>query len=739
MSRISRRHFLQFAGSTLATLGLSQHHIIQQGNRYAQVLAQTTPRKLALLVGINQYPNNKKFVSLNGCSTDVFLQRELLIHKFGFNPSDIIFLTSNESASNQPTRQNILQAFEEHLIKQVKPGDVVVFHFSGHGSRLLDPKPIQNCSNQELNDEYNSTLVPGDEGLNGLRQDIMGSTLFLLISALKTENVTAVLDSCYSGGGTRGNFIVRSRDGDNQKPSPEEISYQERWMQQLQMSESEFLRRRCDGVRKGVVLAAAQRDEEAYDAPFDSFSAGAFTYLLTQYLWQETDTVKNTIVRIGSNIKWLNRQKPLADGNQKLPVYSINKKVPPADAVITEVKGEEATLWLGGIDNESLVTFGAGATFSMVNDKGQTSGKLQLESREGLTAKAKLVEKGQITSLKPGMLLQESKRVVPADLKLRIGLDPSLAGEINVAKEKLSEINRIETIPAQRGNKPYSAEVEYIFSRMTADYQQRLQQEKIANIPAVGTIGLFTAGLEVVPESFGESGEKVTAAVSRLEAKLKSSVAVYIIKKTLNGSSSTLDVEVLMNLVEEPNNILAQSATLRGKSNSHKQEKSYPNKIPLEKLFQFRVTNNDSRPLHLMILLIDPTDEQKELNVIFPYQGMFSEESMRLEPNQTKQIGGSRQLAGSKQTQLELKAKKTGTAEMLFIFSLKPLTTALKTLQSLAAEQKTRSGDPVDLKEPVDVIGDLLADLSGDRGGRTQAKDVSASEMATLPLTLTVV
>ena len=38
----------------------------------------------------------------------------------------------------QATRQGILTTFEEHLIKQAKPGDVVVFHFSGHGSQVED-------------------------------------------------------------------------------------------------------------------------------------------------------------------------------------------------------------------------------------------------------------------------------------------------------------------------------------------------------------------------------------------------------------------------------------------------------------------------------------------------------------------------------------------------------------------------------------------------------------------------
>jgi hypothetical protein len=57
MSLIKRRHFLQAAGVTLASLGLSQFDLMEQANQYGRVLAQGTPgRKLALLVGVNAYP-----------------------------------------------------------------------------------------------------------------------------------------------------------------------------------------------------------------------------------------------------------------------------------------------------------------------------------------------------------------------------------------------------------------------------------------------------------------------------------------------------------------------------------------------------------------------------------------------------------------------------------------------------------------------------------------------------------
>ncbi|MEP0856090.1 caspase family protein [Trichocoleus sp. DQ-U1] len=727
MSRISRRHFLQFAGSTITTLGLSQLDIINKGNRYAQVLAENTPRKLALLVGINDYPANERFLrNLEGCVTDVALQEELLVHRFGFNPSDIVKLTSNQAPAQQPTRNNILTAFEEHLIKQAKPGDVVVFHFSGHGSRLRDPNPIQGCANQAFNDEFNSTLVVADEGQKDLAPDIMGRTLFLLMSALNTENVTVVLDSCHSGGGTRGNFRVRSVPGDKLNPSPEEIAYQKGWMERLQLSESELARRRCAGVAKGVVFASAQREEEALDAEFDGFSAGAFTYLMTQYLWQKTDTVGSAIAQITTGINSLSSQVPLADGDPKKPVYFINKQLPPTDAVITKVEGDKATLWLGGVDSESLEAFQPGATFAIVDDKGQTSGKLQLISpRSGLRGEAKLVDKATNTSLKPGTLLQEASRVVPADLKLSIGLEPSLAGETNAAKQELSAINRIAAVPAQPGNVPYPGGVQYIFSRMTADYQQKLQKQG-ANLPAVGSIGLFTEGLELVPKSFGEPGESVTAAVERLAAKLKSLLAVRIIKKTLNADSSQLSVEVSMNLVEQPNQTLARTSS-RGRNTRQELEQTYANKLPVNKLFQFRVTNHESSDLYLTTLLIDSTGG---LVVVFPYQWPASNETMKLRPNQTQLIGDPQQM--------KLRAIATGTGEALVIVSRSPLERAVKTLASLAAELNQDRG-ALELKEPVEVMGDLLDDLSGERGGiAVEAIPMNTSEMATLSIAFQV-
>jgi hypothetical protein len=722
MTCIKRRQFLQFAGSTLATIGLSQLDIIHQSHQYAKVLAQSTPRKLALLVGINAYPNTTGFAALNGCLTDVELQRQLLIHRFGFNPKDIHTLTDK-----QATRQGILAAFDEHLIKQAKPGDVVVFHYSGHGSRVNDP-------DSDNPDKLNSTFVAVDAFLptgypnsGGVVQDIMGHTLFLLMSAVPTENITVVLDSCYSGGGTRGNFLIRSRDGGSQlQISPDEKAYQEQWLSRLKMSPQEFIKQRRAGVAKGVVIASAQRDQTAADTAFNGFYAGAFTYLMTQYLWQQTGAVGSAIANITRDIKPFSTQVPLADtkpqsGYERQAVYFIDKQNPPAEAVITEVSGNTAKLWLGGLDRESLEAFNKGAVFAIADANGRGSGKVTLVSRKGLVGEGTVEGTTQA-----GALLQEAARSIPGDLKLRIGLDSSLGGEINSAKQAIQAINRIEAVPV-----PYSGEVHYLLGRVTAGDRKALQTSlkseanrlsrlklksctscipardsspwliakvlsrgleaygtrtsvhfnglellarnlssgrvlsltengvrpedfryepgnkfpdgwadgtdkfsqagQAKSLPAEGSIGLFSPGRdELIPDSFGEPGETMTAAVKRLEAKLKSLLAGRLIKMTLNANSSRLKLVVSM-LPEAGKEMIAEAFAPRS-GITRERTAGLSQRLQLGTPFQFRVTNEESRPLYLTILSIDPT---RGLTVLFPHSWRVSEDVTRLEVGQT--------------------------------------------------------------------------------------------------------
>src|SRR6266704_5542555 len=88
--------------------------------------------KRALFIGIDDYPNLPNGRHLHGCTNDVTLLSNLLSKRFEF-PKDNISCLLNKEA----TRNGILKAFKD-LIEVVQKDDVVVVHYSGHGSYIQD-------------------------------------------------------------------------------------------------------------------------------------------------------------------------------------------------------------------------------------------------------------------------------------------------------------------------------------------------------------------------------------------------------------------------------------------------------------------------------------------------------------------------------------------------------------------------------------------------------------------------
>jgi len=714
---MKRRHFLQFASSTFATLGLSQLDIMQQGDKYAQVLAQNTGRKFALLVGINKYSNGTN--PLRGCVNDVLLQKELLTHRFGFNPNDIKILTDQ-----QATRQGILAAFEQHLINQAKPGDVVVFHYSGHGSQVVDP-------DKDNPDGLNSTLVPIDSGYNssgGVVEDIMGHTLFLLMYALKTDNVTVVLDSCNSGGAKRGNFLVRTRDGGEKfQASPQEFAYQQQWLKRLNLSPQEFIKLRRQGVAKGVVIASAKRDQYAADVPFNDFHAGAFTYLFTQYLWQQTanQSVKRILVDVNRSTKILSRtngifQDPELELNSKEnpnPVtYFIPFNTSYAEAVVTQTKGNQVELWLGGIDARSLEAFNKDAAFSVVDASGKQMGLVKLESRQGLIGQGKFISAARGNAeLKPGTLLQETIRGVPNDLTLKIGLDDAFdSNTTNEAQQALQAINRVTTLPLGQ------QEVQYIFASMTETRYKQLQKSKVANLPAVASFGLFLPSLDqIVPQSFGVANETITAAVQRLKPKFKSLLAARIVKQMLPNNTSQLKVTASINIAGSKN-IISETLPTRGidKTGASTSTPAKPitikdgeiPKLPVGRQVVFEVENKEAAPIYISILVIDAAGD---MAIIFPNDWTASDDAALLAARDKRIIPGD-----DDDFKLTV-GEPLGITEALIIASTSPLRTSLKALKDIARRgNKTRGPVAANSDEFLDVTDKLLEDLdAGTRGG----------------------
>ena len=698
---MKRRHFLQFTGATLASLGLSQVRLAQTGQRLNQALAQGTGRKLALLVGINEYLGDVR--SLYGCINDVALQRELLLHRYGFQPQDVMDLT--DETELKPTRANILQAFEEHLINQAQPGDVVLFHYSGHGSLVQDPAIPEF-------DGLNGTIVPRDGRVNlkGQQvQDITGKTLFLLMSALQTENVTLILDSCHSGGGLRGNSVVRAipsslSDGDA-LPSEEELAYQQQWMARLRLSEEELQRRRRAGIAKGMAMGSAQFDQLAADARFDGFNAGAFTYHLTQYLWQQptvqpAQVTFNQLVFATQNstnaIQDPVLQIQTGSGLENEPLYLLEPVAPAAEAVVKQQNGNQIDFWLGGISSTSLVNFNQGAVFDLIDATGQVVGEVEQVGRSGLVGQGQ-IRRGRGVAVQPGMLLREQVRGLPANLSLQIGLHESLSAEQAEARSQLQSISRIRLVPVDQRNN-----IDYLLGRITDAIARNVGQD-VSPPPAIGAVGLFSSSMAPIPGSFAQPNEAIRDAIARLQPRFKMLLASRILASVNNGSSSNLNVEVHVQPQSNRSGLQlvsrgAQTAGILPTSvTDNAQQISNGSKIELQ------ITNHEEIDLFVSVLLVA---KNGDILLLHPLNWDESETAAQLIAGQPMVIPNPEQF--------EFVAHSRGFYELLVLASTQPLHDTLRSLQRIAGSRGLRTGQPVlfEEDEPVEIIDSMLVDVS---------------------------
>ncbi len=737
---MKRRRFLQFAGSTLATIGLSQFDFLQQANQYGRVLAQGTPRKLALLIGINSY-DAAGTTSLGGCLNDVELQRQLLIHRFGFHPSDILEVSDN--SATKPTRANILQAFEEHLIQQAKPGDVVVFHYSGHGDLVEDPYPIETEACLHLGDcNLNGTMVPNDaastlSGSDGAVPDIMGRTLFLLMSALQTDHVTAILDSCHSGAGTRGSAVVRAasriRGGEVLVPSPEELEYQARWMSELGWDNDELKCRRTAGVAKGVAIGSALRDQLAVDAQFDGFKAGGFTYLLTRYLWQQPVTETHAIVY--NDMQRSTRSLSLAQrGVEQVPVFEYAPESDhaqqsmyftplvgsAAEAVILSASNaEQIQFWLGGVSSQNLKGDGIGAIFTGLDAKAEI--KIEQVGRvEGLYGIGRLVA-GSLTAVQPGMLLREEVVGISPNPVLTVGLDASLGDDLPQAESDLQSVSRVELVPVEQ-----LTDTGYIFGRMTEGYHQAFSAAGEADLPFIDSIGLFTADQRPVSKTFGRIDEPVTAAVNRLRPTFKSLLAKHMLGQLTVGESSQLQVRAKVFNVDNPSQ--GVEVATRGARNVGSARSVEIPRFASGTTLTIEVENLENEALYLSVLVINAGGA---IDVLYPADWFAPEEAARIDAN------GQITVPRPGSTTIFQVGGLSGFPEILMLVSTQPLRNALRGMQTIARERGAERG-VLNLQddEPVTVLDALLGDLNGIArsadDGRVTAVDTAAPSTISL-------
>ncbi len=239
----------------------------------------------ALLVGLNAYPNPSN--SLRGCLNDVLQMSRVLQEGFGFDDPRQIRVLTDQRATTAAIKDRL-----HWLLDGAVAGDVLVFHYSGHGAQVRDRH------GDELDDDLDEIICPYDlDWDDPFTDDDLHDCLRSLTAGV---NLTVVLDCCHSGTGLRdagapGEFPARSkcicppvdirhRIG----PHIEDLGPAQRLTMTRARTELQLRRFGTRSAAAGATLLAACRsDQVSADAWIDGDFHGAFTFFLCQAVQEQ--------------------------------------------------------------------------------------------------------------------------------------------------------------------------------------------------------------------------------------------------------------------------------------------------------------------------------------------------------------------------------------------------------------------------------------------------------------------
>lgn len=300
--------------------------------------------KHALIVGVDKYCNLDKQYELSGCVSDAKLIKSVLTTYFGFNDDHI-----DELHDASATREGILAAMDS-LAERVEKDDIVVFHFSGHGSRRTSADPGEGSGKD-------STIMPHDSGRHPKPNlDIADLEIndWLRRLTAKTKNVSMTFDCCHSGTVTRDAFADKVRAVPDDTRTIEDMGVD---TSRLPKIERASLRSAAGGshwlaLGDSYVVMSGCRDNE-YSHEFTQESGGetirhgALTYFLTNALTRARpgSTYRDVfeIAHQGVNSKYAS-QNPQIEGAMDRELFGTRTIEPLHFIPVAGVDGNTVTL-----------------------------------------------------------------------------------------------------------------------------------------------------------------------------------------------------------------------------------------------------------------------------------------------------------------------------------------------------------------------------------------------------------
>lgn len=215
------------------------------------------PRKLALVIGISDYPNIKKLQFADKDAKDF---ASYLIDKKGMNlPKENVKLYVNSKA----TRATILYEGLNWLAEELRPGDEAYIFFSGHGDVTnMDAqqdilKTGYLLTYESEKDKYETTALKMEDFLKE----------FHLIASKKKATVRVIMDVCHSGIGMKSGGILSM-------------------MEMVGQFDPD----------KQILITSCKYDQLSYE--YESLQNGVFTYFLMQGLKGAADEDGDEIVTL---------------------------------------------------------------------------------------------------------------------------------------------------------------------------------------------------------------------------------------------------------------------------------------------------------------------------------------------------------------------------------------------------------------------------------------------------------
>jgi metacaspase-1 len=228
--------------------------------------------KRAVLIGVNRY--RVPGADLRGCVNDVINMQKALTQHYGFSKADITTLTDLKAT------QKAMQSAIAQLIRGGRRGDVLLVHFSGHGSNVPDNDGDEADSRDEI-------LCPTDlDWKNPFRDDWLRKTFDSMRAGV---SLTVITDCCHSGTITRAVQPPDAKIKERYLPSPWDLVACEsgrklRGVRRSALHKAPAAARRTRDIVSAelpeVLISGCRADQTSADAFIGGSYNGALTFNL---------------------------------------------------------------------------------------------------------------------------------------------------------------------------------------------------------------------------------------------------------------------------------------------------------------------------------------------------------------------------------------------------------------------------------------------------------------------------